>query len=110
MLAIGDNLARLVLDGRYAHFSRNSHSGRVNGWTMLALAGAGRVEAKPAYRRAMKRLADLALEEQDPHCGGWLYELPWGHCYCRTRKHVGEAGFLTAIRLNGLARYTSSAP
>lgn len=103
VLTIGDNLARLVLDGKYPYFSGNSHSGRVNGWTLLAIAGAGSVERKPAYLRAMRRLADLALAEQDPNCGGWLYELPWGHCFCRTRKHVGEASFLTAIRLNGLA-------
>lgn len=102
---IGDNLAKLVCDGVYPFFKNGDHSGRVNGWTMLAIAGAFDVTPKREYRRAMRLLADAALSEQDPICGGWLYELPYGHCYCKTRKHVGEAGFLTGVRLNGMARY-----
>ena len=33
-------LARLVEDRKYNYFRGEAHSGRVNGWTMLALAGA----------------------------------------------------------------------
>lgn len=102
---IGDNLARLVEDREFRYFAGDSHSGRVNGWTMLALAGVYELDFDDRYLRAMRLLADDALNEQDPHCGGWLYELPWGHCFCTSRKHVGEAGFITAVRLNGLSRY-----
>ena len=102
---IGANLADLVLAGKYTHFAGGSHSGRVNGWTMLALAAVHELKGDRRIRRAMRRLADLALAEQDPFCGGWLYELPWGHCFCTNRKHVGEAGFITGVRLNGLVRY-----
>ncbi len=102
---MGENLAALVLDGQYPHFEGGSHSGRVNGWTMTALAAVYELKRTPRIRRAMRRLADLTLAARDPHCGGWLYELPWGHCFCTTRKHVGEAGFITCVRLNGLIRY-----
>lgn len=102
--AIGNNLCGLIEDRQYA-FKGWDHCGRVNGWTMLALAGCHDVAPSPRFLAAMRSLADDALEEQDPHCGGWLYELPWGHCYCTTRKHVGEAGFISAVRVNGLSRY-----
>jgi len=106
VLTIGENLAKLVEDREYTYFKGTSHSGRVNGWTMLALAGAYELDpSNEGYLHAMKLLADDALSEQDPNCGGWLYELPWGHCFCETKKHVGEAGFITAVRLNGLSRY-----
>ncbi len=101
---IGANLAKLVEDREF-QFKGWSHCGRTNGWTMLAIAGAYDITPDDRYLQAMKLLAEDALGEQDPNCGGWLYELPWGHCYCTTRKHVGEAGFITAVRLNGLSRY-----
>ena len=53
----------------------------------------------------MKTLVDDALAEQDPNCGGWLYSLPRGHCYCEKAKHTGMAGFITAVLVNGLSRY-----
>jgi len=101
---IGSNLCSLIEDQAYS-FRGWDHCGRVNGWTMLALAGCHEVAPTERLLAAMRSLADDALEEQDPNCGGWLYELPWGHCFCKTRKHVGEAGFISAVRVNGLARY-----
>jgi len=100
---IGDNLARLVEDREFP-FKGHSHSGRVNGWTMLAIAGAYEIDFDDRYLKAMKLLADDALSEQDPETGGWRYRLPAGHCDCEV-KHIGEAAFISAIRLNGLARY-----
>jgi len=101
---VGENLCALIEEEAY-RFKGWDHCGRVNGWTMLALAGCYDVAPSERLLVAMRRLADDALEEQDPNCGGWLYELPWGHCYCETKKHVGEAGFISAVRVNGLARY-----
>ena len=75
------------------------------GWSMLALAGIYEVDPSERYLNAMKTLAEDALSEQDPHCGGWLYQLGPGHCNCVTRQHVGEAGFIGCVRLNGLYRY-----
>jgi len=86
---IGDNLADLV-EQRKFNFATGTHVGRVNGWTMLALAGAYELDFNERYLKAMKLLADDALSAQDPHCGGWLWKLPAGHCDCQT-KHVGEA-------------------
>jgi hypothetical protein len=100
---IGDNLAKLAED-RDFNFRTGSHVGRVNGWTMLAIAGAYELDFDQRYLNAMKLLADDAISAQDPHCGGWLWELPSGHCNCKT-KHVGEAGFIGSVRLNGLSRY-----
>ena len=100
---IGENLAKLVEDRQFS-FKGGSHSGRVNGWTMLAIAGAYELDFDERYLKAMKLLADDALSEQDPESGGWRYKLPWGHCYCDT-KHWGEAAFIGAIRLNGLGKY-----
>ncbi|MHC4190237.1 MAG: RIFT barrel domain-containing protein [Planctomycetota bacterium] len=100
---IGKNLAQLVEDREY-NFKVGSHVGRRNGWTMLAIAGAYELDFDQRYLNAMKLLADDAISAQDPHCGGWLWKLPWGHCYCET-KHVGEAGFIGSVRMNGLSRY-----
>ncbi len=100
---IGANLAQLVEDRKFS-FKGGSHSGRVNGWTMLAIAGAYELDFDERYLRAMKLLADDALSEQDPQTGGWRYQLPWGHCNCDV-KHWGEAAFIGAIRLNGLSKY-----
>ncbi|MBU4199452.1 MAG: hypothetical protein KKE37_03885 [Verrucomicrobia bacterium] len=105
VIAVGDNLAKLVLDRKFNGFRGGSHCGRVNGWTMLALAPANEIAPTKACLRAMKTLADDALSEQDPNCGGWLYDLPHGHCFCKTKKHVGEAGFIGCVRMNGLCRY-----
>jgi hypothetical protein len=101
---IGVNLARLVEDREY-QFMGHSHCGRTTGWPLLALAGAYEIDLDERYLNAMKTLVDDALAEQDPVCGGWLYSLPRGHCYCEKRKHVGMAGFITAILINGLSRY-----
>ena len=100
---IGDNLANLV-EQRKFNFATGSHVGRVNGWTMLAIAGAYELDFDERYRKAMKLLADDALSAQDPKSGGWLWKLPAGHCNCET-KHVGEAGFISSVRINGLSRY-----
>lgn len=109
---IGDNLMSLTENGVY-QFKGWDHVGRTNGWSMLALAGEYMINPSERCLKAMKHIADDALIEQNPHCGGWLYSLPWGHCYCvpiEDRKkgvpsHVGEAGFINSIRLNGLAYY-----
>jgi hypothetical protein len=100
---IGDNLMSLT-EGKYS-FSGSPHSGRVNGWSMLTLAGLYKINPSERCLTAMKYIADEALKEQDPNCGGWLYPLPWGHCNCTTNKHVGEAGFITSVRINGLSEY-----
>jgi hypothetical protein len=71
---------------------------------MLAIAGAYELDFDERYLNAMKLIADDAISAQDPHCGGWLWKLPWGHCNCET-KHVGEAGFISSVRMNGLSRY-----
>ena len=109
---IGDNLMKLTEDGLY-EFKGGSHSGRVNGWTMLALAGEYKINPSDRCLKAMQKITEDALSEQNPNCGGWIYSLPWGHCNCvpvteRDKgllSHVGEATFIGAIRLNGLAYY-----
>ena len=102
--SIGANLAQLVEDGEYK-FIGHSHCGRTAGWSLLALAGAYELDFDERHLYAMKTIVDAALDEQDPHCGGWLYSLPRGHCYCEKAKHVGMAGFITAVLVNGLSRY-----
>lgn len=110
---IGDNLMRLTEDGLYTSFKGTSHSGRVNGWTMMALAGVHKIHPTDRSLKAMEFIANEALVEQNKRSGGWMYPLPWGHCNCvsiEDRKkgvcpHVGEAGFITSVRLNGLAYY-----
>lgn len=110
---ISNNLVRLTEDGLYKSFKETDHSGRVNGWTMLAFAGIYKVNPAPRVLKAMQFIAEEALVEQNARSGGWMYKLPWGHCNCvsiEDRKkgvmpHVGEAGFITSVRLNGLGRY-----
>jgi hypothetical protein len=101
---IGDNLMRLTEDGCKL-FKGWNHAGRTNGWTMLALAGVYKINPLERCLKAMQHIAEDALVEQDPNCGGWLYKLGWGHCNCVTLNHVGEAGFITSVRLNGLSYY-----
>lgn len=100
---IGINLVQLVEERKF-NFKTGSHVGRVNGWTMLAIAGAYELDFEERYLKAMRVLAEDAMEAQDPNCGGWLHTLPWGHCFCET-KHVGEAGFIGSVRMNGMSRY-----
>ncbi len=100
---IGINLVQLVEDRKF-NFKTGSHVGRVNGWTMLAIAGAYELDFDGRFLKSMKLLAEDAMEAQDPNCGGWLHTLPWGHCFCET-KHVGEAGFISSVRMNGMSRY-----
>ena len=86
-------------------FTGRPCGGRELGWPMLALAAAYELDFNKRYLRAMKTLADLALEYQDPETGGWLELLTGGHCECGAENHYGEAAFIRAIRLNGLYRY-----
>ena len=102
---IGDNLARLVEDGEHAFGIEDPHFGRAAGWPLLAMAGAYELEFDERYLKAMRNLVDRALERQDPYCGGWLYELYPGHCLCTTHKHVGKAGFILSILVNGMSEY-----
>ena len=102
---IGNNLAQLVEDRRFA-FMGHSHCGRVTGWTMLALGGAYELAWRDRYLGAMRTLAEDAMADQDPNCGGWIYyPMAPGHCDCTTEKHAGMAGFITAVLINGLSRY-----
>jgi hypothetical protein len=101
---IGENLMKLTEDGKFQFKGRN-HVGRENGWTMLALAGVYKINPSQRCLKAMQRIADDALAEQNPNCGGWLYTLSWGHCNCISPSHIGEAGFISSIRLNGLSYY-----
>ena len=102
---IGDNLARLVEDREYK-FMGTTHCGRVAGWTLLALAGAYELGFEERYLKAMKTLVDDALADQDPVCGGWLiHPMAADHCICKTARHTGMAGFITAVLINGMSRY-----
>ncbi len=102
---IGDNLAQLVEDRQF-QFMGSTHCGRVTGWTMLALAGAYEIAWDERYLQAMKTLAEDAMADQDPVCGGWLiYPMAYDHCTCKTARHTGMAGFITAVLINGLSRY-----
>ncbi|OGV67957.1 MAG: hypothetical protein A3K19_19025 [Lentisphaerae bacterium RIFOXYB12_FULL_65_16] len=105
VLRIGDNLAQLVEDNEFDFMINDPHSGRAIGWPLLALAGAYEIDLNPRHLNAMKALAERILPRQDPNCGGWLYSLYPGHCWCKTHKHVGMAGFITSILVNGLSRY-----
>lgn len=101
---IGENLVKLVEDRKF-NFRTGSHVGRVNGWTMLAIGGAYELDLKnERCLKAMRLLADDALSSQDKDTGGWLWKLPSGHCNCEV-KHIGEAGFISSVRINGLALY-----
>jgi hypothetical protein len=101
---IGENLMMLIEDAKF-QFKGHNHAGRENGWTMLALAGVYRISPTERCLKAMQRIADDALMEQNANCGGWLYELSEGHCNCNKPNHVGEAGFISSIRMNGLSYY-----
>ena len=102
---IGDNLAQLAEDREYK-FMGHTHCGRTTGWPLLALAGAYEMNLSERYLNAMKTIAEDALADQDPVCGGWLIQpMAPDHCLCKTARHTGMAGFITAVLINGLSRY-----
>ena len=102
---IGDNLARLVEDREYT-FMGSTHCGRVTGWPLLALGGAFEISRDQRYVEAMRTLAEDALDMQDPVCGGWIvHPMAHDHCICKHARHTGMATFITAVLINGLARY-----
>ena len=75
---IGNNLVQLVEDRKF-NFKTGSHVGRVNGWTMLAIAGFYELDLKnQRCLRAMKRLADDALSSRNEQTGGWHWRLRSG--------------------------------
>ena len=102
---IADNISQLVEDCEY-EFMGHTHCGRTTGWSMLALAGAVEMTGNERYLRALRTLADEALDAQDPCCGGWLiHPMAPDHCKCTTARHTGMAGFITSVLINGLSRY-----
>ncbi|MGM0494498.1 MAG: hypothetical protein ACQER1_16320 [Armatimonadota bacterium] len=102
---VGDNLAQLVEDREY-QFMGTTHCGRVTGWTMLALGAAYELGWADRYVDAMRVLAEDAMADQDPICGGWLiHPMAPDHCVCETERHTGMAGFITSVLINGLSRY-----
>ena len=102
---VADNLVQIAnTPGFTFWFGRDPHCGRVAGWPLTALMAVYAATGDRRYFRAARRIVDLALKDQDPHCGGWVYPLYPGHCYCRT-VHVGMATFITAVLLNGLVSY-----
>lgn len=102
---VADNLVQIAnTPGFTFWFGRDPHCGRVAGWPLTALMSVYAATGNRRYLHAARRIVDLALKDQDPHCGGWIYPLYPGHCYCRT-PHVGMATFITAVLLNGLVSY-----
>jgi len=85
-------------------FGKDPHCGRVAGWPLHALVAAYHATQSDQYLKAAKRIVDLALEDQDDNCGGWLYQLYPGHCFCK-RRHVGMAEFITSVLLSGMIEY-----
>ncbi len=83
---------------------KDPHCGRTAGWSLHALMGVYRVTHRRKYATAAKKIVDLILADQDPNCGGWIYQLYPGHCLCRT-PHWGMATFITAIMMNGMIKY-----
>ncbi len=104
IITVADYLSYVVKNNLYP-FMGHSHAGRTTGWPLIALCAAYDVIKKPEYLKAMRTLVNNAIAQQDTNCGGWLYQLSDGHCNCVKNKHVGSAGFLISILINGLSRY-----
>ncbi|NLC58598.1 MAG: hypothetical protein GX774_17335 [Armatimonadetes bacterium] len=104
-LQVADNLAAISrVPGFTWWFGKDPHCGRVAGWPLTALCAAYNATGKREYLRAARHIVEHALADQDPNCGGWIYSLYPGHCYCR-QGHVGMATFITAVLLNGMCLY-----
>ncbi|MEN6548214.1 MAG: hypothetical protein ABFE07_19415 [Armatimonadia bacterium] len=104
-LQIADNLVELSkMEGFTWWVGVDPHCGRTTGWPLKALMAAYRVSGRKQYLAAAKSIIELILADQDPHCGGWIYKLYPGHCYCRT-PHWGMATFITSVMLNGMISY-----
>jgi len=104
-LQVADNLAaQCKVPGWTFWFGVDPHCGRTGGWPITVLCAAYGATGKRKYLQAAKHIVELALADQDPNCGGWLYSLYGSHCGCR-RSHVGMATFITGILLDGMVLY-----
>ncbi len=87
-------------------FGRDPHCGRTAGWPLHALMAAYHATQKQKYLKAAKRIVEFALADQDEHCGGWIYQLYPGHCFCEVgHRHMGMAVFITGVLLAGMIEY-----
>ncbi len=104
-LQIADNLVEI---GKVKDFTwwigRDPHCGRTTGWPLTALSAAYGVSGKQKYARTARKIVELILGNQDSNCGGWIYKLYPGHCFCDT-PHWGMATFITAVMMNGMINY-----
>jgi len=104
-LQVADNLVALSkVEGMTWWFGKDPHCGRVAGWPLTILCAAYQATLKQKYLRAARHIIEHALADQDENCGGWIYQLYPGHCYCHLG-HVGMATFITAVLLNGMVLY-----
>ena len=98
--------ARMAADRWDSHYTRNYDfiNCRNNGWHLIHSMGMYYATYDRFYLNAAHIVADRTLERQDED-GGWSRMLVPGHCNCDPPRHMGEAGFMIGILLEGLRLY-----
>ncbi|MEE2884736.1 MAG: hypothetical protein VX701_03475 [Chloroflexota bacterium] len=96
--------ARLVADRLDVNYTRNYDFSncRIPGWHLIHDLGMYNATAERFYLNAAEIITKRVIERQDID-GGWRRTLVLGHCKCAPPKHLGNAGFMVGILLNGLS-------
>lgn len=79
-------------------------NGRDAGWPLIHLMAGYHATGGRFFLNGAKVIVERALERQRPS-GGWERLMLPGHCFCEPPRHMGEAGFMVSILLEGLKRY-----
>jgi hypothetical protein len=74
------------------------------GWPLIHLMGGYQATGERYFLNGARVIVERVLEKQRPS-GGWDRLMVPGHCFCDPPRHMGEAGFMVGVLLDGLKRY-----
>ena len=77
---------------------------RISGWHVIHSVAMYQATLDRFYLNAADIVVERVLERQDED-GGWSRMLIPGHCSCDPPRHMGNAGFMVGVLLNGLRLY-----
>ena len=98
--------ARLVAERYDGQYTRNFDfvNCRNNGWHLVLSMAMYAATGDRFHLNAAHIVVERTLERQTED-GGWRRMLVPGHCHCEPPRHVGNAGFMVGVLLNGLKLY-----
>lgn len=107
VMETAQNLGEHVAYGMAPEFQRLGTHERSAGWALKAVTTLYKATLDPLYLEAARKIADVALREQDLNgTGVWPHPLPGGHClHSEGERCVGNAVFLIGVLCSGIKDY-----